>query len=224
MGLFLLLKKLKKIIKQIWLRQQKNKFNVRENIYREGIVLELTQVFNEDIDTINNKINNTGILVASKNKKIGQERKMPKEIIDSIFINRLQSHDKHETLNPVEMSIKSNTIVADLNQYKNYRYCLLMNSLLFSTSITNSTNVKFISCNGLNDAKESLINGKLYKVIGIINFDKINNWKIIKGESIYVNTYLGDSHFPKNTDHFAFGFETKSSTDLLSFSFFIKKI
>ena len=61
MGLFLLLKKLKKIIKQIWLRQQKNKFNVRENIYREGIVLELTQVFNEDIDTINNKINNNGI-------------------------------------------------------------------------------------------------------------------------------------------------------------------
>ena len=42
----------------------------------------------------------------------------------------------------------------------------------------------YISCNGLNDAKESLINGKLC----FINLDQIHNWNIIKGESIYVNT------------------------------------
>ena len=90
---------------------------------------------------------------------------MPKEIIDSILTNGLQSYDKFETLNPVEISIKSNTIVADLNQYKCYMYYFLMNNLLFSASATNNTNVIFISCNGLNDAKESLIHGKIYKTI-----------------------------------------------------------
>ena len=40
---------------------------------------------------------------------------MPKKILDSIFINRLQSDAKYEMLNPVEISVKSNTIVADLN-------------------------------------------------------------------------------------------------------------
>lgn len=99
----------------------------------------------------------------SKNKQIGQKKNMPKEIIDSILINGLQSYNKFETLNPVEISIKSNTIVADLNRYKCYMYYFLMNSFLFSASATNNTNVIFISCNGLNDAKESLIHGKIYK-------------------------------------------------------------
>ena len=141
---------------------------------------------------------------------------MPKEIIGNL-INGLQSYDKFETLNPVEISIKSNTIVADLNRCKCYMYFFLMNSLLFSASARNNTNVIFISCNGLNDVKESLIHGKIYKTIGVINLD--HNWKIKKGESIYVNTNLIDSYYPENADHFAFAFETKSSIDLLNVSF-----
>ena len=66
---------------------------------------------------------------------------MPKKILDSIFINRLQSDAKYEMLNPVEISVKSNTIVADLNRYKNFKYGFLMNTLLFSVSIRNSANV-----------------------------------------------------------------------------------
>ena len=88
---------------------------------------------------------------------------------------QLKSCNKYETLNQVEISIKSNTVVADSNRYKNCKYCFLMNSLLFSASITNNTNITFISCNGLNDANESLINGKLYKTIGFINSDQIHN-------------------------------------------------
>ena len=140
---------------------------------------------------------------------------MPEEIIDSL-INGLQSYDKFETLNPVEISIKSNTIVADLNRCKCYMYFFLMNSLLLSAR--NNTNVIFISFNGLNDVKESLIHGKIYKTIGVINLDQIHNWKIKKGESIYVNTNLIDSYYPENADHFVFAFETKS-IDLLNVSF-----
>lgn len=76
-----------------------------------------------------------------------------------------------------------------------------------------------ISFTGLRDANESLVNGKVYKIIGVINLDQIKNWKIIKGKSIYVSINLIDSLFPYNADHFAFGFKTKSSTNLLNFQF-----
>ena len=78
------------------------------------------------MNTTNNIINNFAILVTSKNKQIGQKRNMPKEIIESILINWLQSYNKYETLNPIEISIKSNTVVADLNRYKNYKYRFLI--------------------------------------------------------------------------------------------------
>ena len=144
---------------------------------------------------------------------------MSEDILDSILINGLQSYDTYETLNSVQISIKSNNIISDLNCYKNYKCSFLANSLLFSASITNSTNVIFISCTGLNDAKEALINGKIYKIIGIINLDQIKNWKTFKSESIYVNTNLIDTLYPYNSDYFTFGFETKSPIDLLNFSF-----
>ena len=73
------------------------------------------QVLDANINTTNNKINNFGILVTTKNKQRGKKRKMPKEIIDNIFINGLQSYGKYEKLNPLEISIKSNTVITDLN-------------------------------------------------------------------------------------------------------------
>ena len=78
------------------------------------------------MNTTNNIINNFAILVTSKNKQIGQKRNKSKEIIESILINWLQSYNKYETLNPIEISIKSNTVVADLNRYKNYKYRFLI--------------------------------------------------------------------------------------------------
>ena len=45
------------------------------------------------MNTTNNIINNFAILVTSKNKQIGQKRNMPKEIIESILINWLQSYN-----------------------------------------------------------------------------------------------------------------------------------
>ena len=45
---------------------------------------------------------------------------MLEDILDSILINGLQSFDIYESLNPVQISIKSNNIIADLNCAKNY--------------------------------------------------------------------------------------------------------
>ena len=58
------------------------------------------------------------------------------------------------------MLIKSNAIVADLTRYENYKYRFLVDSLLFSSAITNDTNAFFMICNGLNEAKAALINEK----------------------------------------------------------------
>ena len=52
------------------------------------------------------------------------------------------------------------------------------------------TNVIFLICNGLNDARDSLINRKLYKSLGVININKIRNWTKIKGESKWIKLYL----------------------------------
>ena len=42
----------------------------------------------------------------------------------------------------------------------------------------------------LNDVKKSLINGKIYGLLGIIGLSKINNWEEgIKGQSIWIKKY-----------------------------------
>ena len=56
----------------------------------------------------------------------------------------------------------------------------MANSLLFCSSIKEDTNVIFITTNGLNDAKDIIINGKLYQAIGEINISETENWDKIK--------------------------------------------
>ena len=51
----------------------------------------------------------------------------------------------------------------------------------------------FIICNGINDARDFLINGKLYKGLGVININEIRDWKKIKGESKRINIIFNDS-------------------------------
>lgn len=80
------------------------------------------------------------------------------EITDSILINGLRSFNNYKTVNPAEIAIKLNTIIANLNRYKSYQNRFLVNNLLFSVNIANTINVIFISCRGLNDAKEAFIN------------------------------------------------------------------
>ena len=46
-----------------------------------------------------------------------------------------------------------------LTQKDKYRF--IINNLLFSSSVQKETNVIFIVADGLNDAKEALINGKI---------------------------------------------------------------
>ena len=83
--------------------------------------------------------------------------------------------------------------------------------------VVQDTNVIFLICNGLNDARDSLINRKLYKSIGVINISKIKNCTKLKGESKSINIIFNDSENLTLAKHFAFTFETINLSDLLIF-------
>ena len=100
---------------------------------------------------------------------------------------------------------------------KRYKYRFVANRLLFSSSIKEDTKAIFITTNGLNNAKDILINGKIFQGVGVIYISEIENWNKIKKESQWTNLILTDSVFPIAAKHFAFGFETTDLHNLLNF-------
>ena len=88
-------------------------------------------------------------------------------------------------LNPVKIELEDNRIINTLNKHKNARYRLMPLVFLFPASVKNDTEQIFITWRELNDAKNFLINRKTYGLLGIIDLNKINNWKEgVKGQSI----------------------------------------
>ena len=69
------------------------------------------------------------------------------------------------------------------------------------------------------DTHDLIINGKVYKLFGVIHLEAIKNWNKLKGVSNWVNVnliYLGN---PINSDHLAFRFKTTNKNNLLNFTF-----
>ena len=62
-----------------------------------------------------------------------------------------------------------------------------------------------------------MINGALYKTLGVVNTAEIKDWSKLKGQSKWINTVLKDSENSTVAKHFAFVFETINFTDLLNF-------
>ena len=85
--------------------------------------------------------------------------------------------------NPIEINICDSKIQGKLLRYgtQHQKYCLIVDSLLISSLVVQDTNVIFLICNGYNDARDSLINGKLYKSIGATNISEIKDWTKLKG-------------------------------------------
>ena len=91
---------------------------------------------------------------------------------------------------------------------------------MFSSSIKEDTKVIFITTNGLNDAKDILINDRIFQGIGVIYISEIENWDKIKtNESHWTKIILTDSAYPIEAKHFAFGFETTDLHNLLNFEY-----
>ena len=80
-------------------------------------------------------------------------------------------------------------------KYK-YEYRFIATSLLLRSAIKEDTN----------DAKDILINGKLFQGIGIIYTSEIENWDKIKNGSYWTNVVLTDLTFPIGAKHLSFAF------------------
>ena len=196
------------------------KFNVQKEEYRENVVIQLERITSEKpINVKDGKVTNFSILATRQQNRVGNKRTMPYEIIDHVKISGLQNVDRYDKLNPVEICVRDSGVITYLSRYRRYKYRFIVDNLLFSSVPTNDTNVIFVSCNGLNEAKESLINGKLFKILGVINLTEIEFWNKIKGKSKWTNAAFTDSENPTVATHFAFAFTTTNLNDLLNFEF-----
>ena len=117
------------------------KFNVLEKKLKEKIVLQLEDIRRKHkIDVRNKKITNFSVLASPKLNKIGEKRNMSNVIIDEVKIGGLQSFDKYDKLNPVEVSIRDSEVNTFLSKYsKNYKYRFIINNLLFNTILGKET-------------------------------------------------------------------------------------
>ena len=99
-----------------------------------------------------------------------------------------QNFEQYMNINPINIWIIDPEIQSKLLFYsKKYKRRFIDNSLLFSSSIVKDTNVIFITTNGLNDAKDILINGKIFQGIGVIYTSEIEGWEKIKNKSHWTN-------------------------------------
>ena len=99
------------------------------------------------------------------------------QIKNEFKIEGLQNFEQYSKVNPISIRIIDPDIQTKLLFYsKKYKYRFFANSLLFSSSIEEDTKAIFITSNGLNDAKDLLISGKVFQGIGVIYISEIENW------------------------------------------------
>ena len=202
--------------------KKKLKFHLDRDVYKKQMKLEIAKVHKKKtFDVVSDYVSNFSILRTEKSG-IGNKRKMKDEIVDEIPILGIQNSE-FNVLNPIYISISSNNIVSRLQLYKNNRFRFVLNSLLFSSNITNETDVIIITANGLSETKQALIiknnTPVLESTLGVCFLNEIPEWKIVKGASKRVQVVFSDSeNLNQNSDHLGFSLITKNITDLLQFS------
>ena len=102
-------------------------------------------------------------------------------IIDGVKIGGIQFFDTFDKLNPVEVRITISEVSTFLSRFTRNKYRFIVNNLLFSSELKKDTNVIFVCCNRLSEAKEALINEKFEKALGIVNISQIDTWEKVKG-------------------------------------------
>ena len=189
-------------------------FRVKNNIQKERLTFQLAYLEKEDkILTSDKKIHNLSIVCVEK-RNMGFIKK-------EIIIEALQSFEKFKKLNPIEIKITDPEIYNKLIVKENTRvkYRFIPNNILISSSVQEETEVIFLIVEGLNDARDIFINGKLYKSIGCIYTNEIEGWdKIKKTTSNWVNFKFSNSKYPFGAKHLSFEFDTTSFHNLLDFN------
>ena len=202
--------------------KNKLKFQFSKNTYKKEIKFELSKVHKKKtFNVVGDYFSNFSMLRTEK-RGIGQKRKLDFELVDEIPILGIQNSE-FNVLNPIYVSISSDSIITRLQLYKNYRYRFVLQSLLFSSNIEDETDVILVTANGLNNAKEALIEKNnqpvLESTLGVCFLSEIVDWNIIKGQSKRSQAVFSDSEdLNRDSNHLAFSFITKNISDLLQFS------
>ena len=144
------------------------------------------------------------------------------EPIQAMVFHTQQSFEVVGGLNSIQAELEDDRILNALKRYKNVMYKVTPLGLLFPASIKNDTKQIFVTCKELNGVKKSILNGKVQDLLSIIDLDKINSWKEIKGQSIWINTTFQDQKEINNNSHLCFPSLTRSLNDLLSFSIYLE--
>ena len=83
----------------------------------------------------------------------------------------------------------------------------------------NDTDVIFATTwDGFSDAKEALINYKIYKTLGVVYLSEIKNWNFVKGEWKRSHALFLDSEYHTKLSYFGFTLTTKNVSDLSNFT------
>ena len=96
--------------------------------------------------------------------------------VETIIIRAQQIFDVVGDLNQVQIEIEDERIIKILKKYKNVLYKVTPLGLLFPASLKNDTRQIFITGKELSGVKKSILNGKIYDIIAIIDLNKISNW------------------------------------------------
>ena len=85
--------------------------------------------------------------------------------------------------------------------------------------IKNDTDQVFIASNKLNNVQDALLNGEIYKILGVMNLNQIYNLENVKEISNWISVTSGKLKSMQKSNHFAFSFKIQNLQDLLSFQF-----
>ena len=197
-------------------RQNRIEFSIEENIKKQSLTLQLEDFIRpRTITTIDSKMSNISIL------KVGEIPK--KKIVKTFFVQGIQKFDQFKKLNLLNIEIIDSEIRNEISLYarSNYRYTFrfIVNSLLFSSGLTEDTKTIFIVTNSLLEAPTHFINDRNYNGLGVIYTSEIDRWHYIRGGSFWTNVTLTDSALPIAAKHFAFGFESHNFNSLLKFQY-----
>ena len=138
--------------------------------------------------------------------------------IDFNCIRGQQNFEDYAEINPGEIKIENYKIQNMFEKYKKNSVKFSLEGLLVSSALKNEMEKIFVTVGGLMDAKYGLINGKLYKTIGVVNLNEIKNQNEIKKSSRWVNVNFQVQGDNRDAKHFSYNFITKNTGDVLKFT------
>ena len=180
---------------------------------KNSLSFQLTDISGKIPKLKDKKVHNFSLTRIEQKKK-----RQIAEPIETVIIRIQQSFEIARGLNLVQIEKEDNRVLNILKIYKNILYRLTLLGILFPGSVKNNTEQILLTSRELNDIKKALIYSKIYGLLEIIDFEKINNWEEIKGQPIWINATLEVQREINTSKHLCFPFRTRTLNNLLNFS------